>query len=137
MFTKLDQYPNVLEALLAGPRMRYFELLDTNRTIDDSMWMLQKFLGVSLPRPKAMIKTNWLTSKNFLGSYSYMSMKAADLNINPMDLADSLYNLNGKPQVLFAGEHTDPVFSSNAHAAVDSGFTAANKLIDYYNLKQN
>jgi len=132
MFTKVDQFPNVIEALLAGPHMRTFETLSSDVIMADCFWLFTKFLGVILPRPKAMIKTTWLTSKNFLGSYSYYSMKTAAYNISSEDLAQTLYTPTNKPQVLFAGEHTDPLFSSNAHGAVNSGFTAAKEIIDYY-----
>ncbi|KAL7036438.1 hypothetical protein ACKWTF_008810 [Chironomus riparius] len=132
MFTKLDKFPNVIEALLAGPHMRNFETLSSEVIISDCVWLFQKFLGVVLPRPKAVIKTTWLTSKNFLGSYSYYSMKTAEYNVSTDDLAETLFDTTNKPRVLFAGEHTDHLYSSNAHGAVNSGFRAANEIIDYY-----
>ena len=132
MFTRLDLFPNVIEALLAGPHMRTFETLSTEKIMNDCVWLFQKFLGVILPRPKSMVKTSWLTSKNFLGTYSYYSMKAAEYNITSINLAETLYTLTSKPQIIFAGEHTDPLFSSNAHGAVNSGFRAANEIIKYY-----
>ncbi|XP_070509988.1 spermine oxidase-like [Chironomus tepperi] len=132
MFIKVDKFPNVIEALLAGPHMRTFENLSSDVIMHDCVWLFQKFLGVILPRPKSMIKTSWLTSKNFLGSYSYFSMKTAEYNVTSNDLAETLFTPTKKPQIKFAGEHTDPAYSSNAHGAVNSGFRAAQEIIDYY-----
>jgi monoamine oxidase len=130
-FTKVDAFPNLLEALLGGEHQANFESLSDATFIDDCMWMLEKFLNKTLPRPKSMVRTNWLTHKNFLGSYSYKSMEAMRRNITPAHLAQSLSNKIGKPELLFAGEATDLLFSSNAHGAVNSGFRVAREIIDY------
>jgi monoamine oxidase len=135
MFTILDKFPNVLQALLGGPNMRFFETLSDEILIDDCMWMLEKFLKKSLPQPIAMQRTKWLTSENFYGSYSYFSTKAGELNITSKDLATTLYNKELKPEVIFAGEHTDDLYSSNAHGAVRSGYQAANEVIEFYKKK--
>ena len=79
-----------------------------------------------------MRRTKWLTNPNFLGSYSYHSVGAWKFNITSKDLAQTLYNLRKTPEVLFAGEHTDDLYSSNTHGAVNSGFRAASELIKYY-----
>lgn len=130
-FAKLDAFPNVLEALLAGPHMNEFETISDEQIVDDTMWLLEKFLQKKLQRPKSMTRTKWLTSPNFLGSYSYNSVDAWKFNIKAKDLQETLYNLKKKPEVLFAGEHTDELYSSNAHGAVNSGYRAADELISY------
>lgn len=132
LFAKLDNFPNVLEALLAGPNMKAFETMSDSQLIEDCMWLLQKFLAIPLPKPITMKRTKWLTNPNFLGSYSYHSMDATKFNVTSKDLGQTLYNLKQKPEILFAGEHTDELYSSNAHGAVNSGFKAANELIKYY-----
>lgn len=111
--------------------MEKFENLNDKKVIDDCHWLLEKFLAKSLPKPKNMKKTRWLTNDNFYGTYSYQSL-AADLNgALPQHLAKTLRNSANKPEVLFAGEATDDKFPSNAHGAVASGWRAAKEVIDY------
>ncbi|XP_070491018.1 spermine oxidase-like [Chironomus tepperi] len=136
VYAKLDAFPNVLESLIAGPHMKEFETLSDEQIVDDSLWLLEKFLKMSVPRPKTMRRTKWLTNPNFLGSYSYNSVNAWKFNITSKDLAQTLYNQMNKPEILFAGEHTDEMYSSNTHGAVNSGFRAANELITYFRQKE-
>lgn len=132
LFAKLDSFPNVLEALLAGPNMKTFETLSDEQTTYDCMWLLEKFLKKHLKWPINMKRTKWLTNRNFLGSYSYSSMAAQKAGITSKTLSHTLKNSVMKPEVLFAGEHTDEFYPSNAHGAVRSGFKAADEIIDYY-----
>lgn len=131
-FTKIDQFPNVIEALLAGSKMKFFENMSDEALIDDCIWLLEKFLRKLLPKPISMQRTKWLTNKNYMGTYSFFSMRAVANGITTKNLAKSLFNINGKNEVIFAGEHTDIYYSSNAHGAVNSGIRAANEIISYY-----
>ena len=131
-FAKLDAFPYVLEALIAGPHMKEFETITDEQIVNDCIWLLEKFLQKEIPHPKTMRRTKWLTNPNFLGSYSYNSVNAWKFNISSKDLAQILLNQRDKPVILFAGEHTDELYSSNAHGAVDSGFRAAKQLMNYY-----
>jgi spermine oxidase len=130
-FSRVDGFPNLLEGLIAGRRISELEALNDTKLIDDSMWLLQKFLGKTLPRPKSMKRTRWMTSRNFLGSYSYPSMAAEANKVLPKTLGQSLTNIANKPVILFAGEATDELFSSYAHGAVASGWRAGNELAVY------
>lgn len=112
--------------------MKEFENLDDEKVIADCMWLLEKFLGKSLPKPINIRKTRWLTNKNFYGTYSYQSVDADRGGILPRHLAKSLLNAAYKPVVLFAGEATDDLFPSNAHGAVSSGWRAAEELIAFH-----
>lgn len=128
----MDEFPNTIEALLAGRGMAKFENLNDKKVIDDCHWLLEKFLSKTLPRPIYMKKTRWLTNDNFYGTYSYQSLAADKNEILPKHLAQSLLDVRDKPLLLFAGEATDSRFSSNAHGAVSSGWRAAKEIIDYY-----
>lgn len=130
-FVIVDAYPNLLEAFTAGRRINEFEALNDTQLINDSMWLLEKFLGKSLPRPKSMKRSKWMTSKNFLGSYSYLSMAAETNKVSPKTLGQSLLNTANKPVILFAGEATDENFSSYSNGAVSSGWKAGNELAAY------
>lgn len=128
-FIRVDGFPNLLEAFIAGRRINEFETMNDTKLIDDSMWLLETFLGKKLPRPKSMIRTRWMTSKNFLGSYSYFSMTAAANKVSPQTLSQSLLNVVKKPVIMFTGEATDDKFSSYAHGAVASGWRTGNELV--------
>lgn len=128
---RVDKFPNVIEALLAGRLMEEFEKLDDGKATADCMWLLEKFLGRKLPWPKAIRKTRWLTNENFFGTYSYQSVDADRVRVSPRDLGKPLTDIFKRPLILFAGEATDEEFSSNAHGAVSSGWRAAKQLIKF------
>ena len=130
-FVRVDGYPNLLEGLISGRRVREFENLSDTKIINDCMWLLRKFLNRNLPQPKSMNRTKWLTNRNFMGSYTYPSVDAERTKASSKDLARTLYNRADKPLVLFAGEATDETFPSFAHGAVSSGWRAANELVTY------
>lgn len=135
-FIREDAQPNLLGAFPAGKHLKKFEEISDNQLIDDCMWLLEKFLGKTLPRPIGMQRSRWMTSKHFLGSYSYGSMDAQAHNVVlGKDLAESLYDDESKPIVLIAGEATDNVNSGYVHGAVSSGWRAADEILDYYKSK--
>jgi len=131
-FCMVDEYPNMIEAYLSGPNIDQFEASSDEKIIEDCMWAFEKFLGKSLPKPKTMIKTQWLTNENFLGTYPYPSMDAERENVGIKDLAESIKNEQGEPVLLFAGDATDEKYSGNTHAGVRSGFRAADEIISLY-----
>lgn len=131
-FIKVDSYPNLLEAFIAGERMKIFEKLSDEKIINDIIWLLEKFLARKLPKPVKIIRTKWLSNENFLGSYSYISRGLEEFNYGPKDLAEPIRKSNGKSFLHFAGEATDLKFPSYAHGAVVSGYRAADEIIDFY-----
>lgn len=113
--------------------MKQFEELSDNQIVDDCMWLLEKFLNKTLPRPVNMQRSHWLTNKHFYGSYSFPSMDTQRNNVVVgKDLAESFYNYNKKPVLLFAGEATDEINSGYVHGAVASGWRVGSEIIDYY-----
>lgn len=62
---RMDQFPNVIEALLAGRIMEEFEKLDDGKATADCTRLLGKFLGRKLPWPGAIRETRWLSNGNF------------------------------------------------------------------------
>jgi monoamine oxidase len=131
-FIRVDAMPNLLEAEMAGKKMKEYELLEDDKVIDDCMWLLENFLGKPLPDPINIKRTKWLTNPNFLGTYSYQSHPAGLNNILPRDLAKPISNINGKPLILFAGEATDDRFPGNSHGAITSGWRVADEIIEFY-----
>ena len=112
--------------------MREFETYSDDKIENDCIWVLEKFMKVKLPRPIAMRRTRWLTRENFLGSYSYCSMNTAAHDVYPEDLKETVFNANGKPVLLFAGEATSSKYQGYVHGAYDTGKEAAEVLIEYF-----
>lgn len=132
-FVRVDGFPNLLEGFISGRRIQQFEKLNDTKLVDDCMWMLEKFLAKQLPRPISMKRTRWWTNRNFLGSYSYLSVTANTNNVHPKVLAQPLLNVANKPVIFFAGEATDEKFSSYTNGAVSSGWRVGRELISYLN----
>lgn len=123
----------MIQAYLVGkPSLDKFESLTNEKVIDDCMWLLEKFLGKSLPRPKNMKRTDWLTNRNFYGVYSFMSLDSERTESTPMILAESLLNNEGRPSILFAGEATHEKYSGYTHGAVQTGWRAAAEISNLY-----
>jgi monoamine oxidase len=111
--------------------MKAFEARSDADLINDCMWLLQKFLGKTLPRPTNMKRTRWISNRNFLAAYSYVSVEQERSKTSPKDLAMTLNTSSGKPSVLFAREATDVKFNSYTHGAIASGYRAATELITF------
>lgn len=129
-FSKVDAFPNLLEAFYAGALMKSFETISDQKIIDDCMWLLEKFLGKKLPKPSYMNRTKWLTDKYFKGAYSYFSYNMEQSKVNPNELANPIKKSNGKSFLHFAGEATDSKYPSYAHGAVLSGYRAATEVMN-------
>lgn len=132
-FIREDAQPNLLGGHVAGKRLKQFEEISDSQLIDDCMWLFEKFLGKTLPRPINMRRSRWLTNKYFLGSYSFASMETQAQNVTvTKDLAEALSNEDGKPILLISGEATDEINFGYVHGAVASGWRAADEILDYY-----
>lgn len=131
-FIRVDSQPNLLEGLTAGKNIKEFEEISDNQLIDDCMWLLEKFLGRTLPRPRSMQRNRWQSSKYFLGTYSYLSMETEAHNASIEDLAETVHSDTSKPVLLFAGEATDNNGQGYVHGAVSSGFRVAEEILAYY-----
>lgn len=111
--------------------MKQVENFDDAKVTNDVMWLLEKFMKKSLPRPTSIKRSRWLGNRNFLGTYSYPSMAAEQNNVSMKDLGQSLLSAEGKPEILFAGEATDELFYGTSNAAVRSGWKAASEIAAY------
>jgi spermine oxidase len=129
MFLKVDAMPKLIEAFVSGKNLRKFEELSDEKLFDDCMWLLKKFLGREIPEPTAMARTKWLTNRNFLGTYSYLSMDSQKFHILPQNLSKSVEK-DEVPVILFAGEAADFKYPGFVHGAISSGWRAADELID-------
>lgn len=125
----VDENPNLVEVMIAGDKIKQFEMAEDSKLIDDCMWLLEKFMKKSMKRPMNMKRSRWLTNENFLGSYSHPSLTSDTKSIQ--NLAEPLFSTDDKLALLFAGEATDETFQGYVHGAMRSGWRAAQELIDY------
>lgn len=86
--------------------------------------------GWNISDPIKTRRTKWQQATNFRGSYSYRGLNASKADITNSDLREPLINQNGQMTVLFAGEATHDKYYSTLHGAVESGYAAANMIID-------
>lgn len=131
-FIRVDYHPNVICGLVAGRGIELYEALSDEKIFEDTMWILQRILNKKINYPLNFRRTQWLNNRNFLGAYSYYTLAAEAKGIMPIDLSSSLFNAQGKPIILFAGEHTDDMYPGFVYSGLSSGFKTGQKLVDLY-----
>jgi len=77
--------------------------------------------------------TTWSLYDNFYGSYSYRGLEADKNNITGSDIAIPLKNNLGEDSVFFAGEATHEKYFSTVHGAIETGFRAAQNIVNQCN----
>ena len=130
-FYTVRNQPNLLEGWLGGPSARYAENLSDSEIIEKCSQMLRKTMreDFSYVEPVGVIRTQWFNNPFFRGSYSYRPTKAKETDVWASDLADTVYDSQGNARVFFAGEATHSHYYSTAHAAVESGWREADRIL--------
>lgn len=78
-------------------------------------------------------RSSWYNNPHFRGTYSYESVKGKSNGKEyPQRLGIPLEYDNGTPAVQFAGEATHPYYFSTVHAAIETGYREADRLINLY-----
>ncbi|KAJ9595675.1 hypothetical protein L9F63_013141, partial [Diploptera punctata] len=100
-FNTVYNHPLLLAGWISGPAARIMEQLPVEEVKQESVRVLQKFVGkalnVSVPEPQQIIRTKWHTNPHFRGSYSYRSLKTEAMGVSAADLAEPLLNTKGLP----------------------------------------
>lgn len=75
--------------------------------------------------------SKWCTNLNFLGTYSYETVRQRMNNITSANEALSVpvKGLDGKPRILFAGEATNPNRMATVDGAIGSGFREGDRIV--------
>ncbi|XP_064630026.1 spermine oxidase-like [Lineus longissimus] len=121
----------VLVGWLTGKEAMHMETLSEEVVGETCVKVLKKFLRRSdIPLPKKVIKTAWYSNPYTRGSYSFIPVGASIEDIE--HLQEPLVNINGKPNVLFAGEATHTSFYSSTHGALLTGQREAETIVNYY-----
>ncbi|XP_026674215.1 uncharacterized protein LOC108630773 isoform X2 [Ceratina calcarata] len=133
-FISVDYQPRVLCAWISGKFSKEIESLSDNDVSDGLCLLLELFLSkaYNIPKFDRMLRSSWYTDEHFRGSYSFKSITTEKLNAKTEDLAEPIVTIDGKPIILFAGEATHEHYYSTVHGAVETGFRAADKIIDFH-----
>lgn len=133
---RIEWKPKVLCLWMGGPNINEMELLPEELVKNQSLWLLNKFLGklYNITEPTEMKRTYWNSNANFLGTYSYPSLDAMRNNATVLDLAEPILRSdNTRPTVMFAGEATADIYGT-VNGAIGSGWREAERIIHYQKL---
>lgn len=136
---RVDHQPNVLCGWIAGELARHMERLSDAEVLAGLSRLCHQFLsgsGMVVSEPDALQRSQWYSNPHFRGSYTFRSMRAAELRTDPAALALPVYRVAGSagrvPVLQFAGEATHDHYYSTVHGAVETGWREAKRLIDLY-----
>ena len=130
-FTLRDQ-PNLLIGWIGGSSAREFESTAETEALSRCSALLRKAVGegVGYEEPIRLIRSTWYSNPNFRGSYSYRSTRSKELDVWASDLAEPVADSKGSVKLFFAGEATHEHHYSNVHAAVETGWREADRILN-------
>ncbi|XP_018563572.1 spermine oxidase [Anoplophora glabripennis] len=137
-FFQAENNPKVLIGFFAAEMVPELEKESDKVITDGCMYLFKTFLGANYTvlEPDAIIRSSWYNNRHFRGTYSYESVKGKTNGKRyPQMLGMPLEYENGTPAVLFAGEATHPYYFSTVHAAIETGYREADRLIGLYRQK--
>jgi len=121
----------VLHGLVTGPGAVKLEELSDETIIGDITKLLRQHTGNPLiPEPLKVIRSQWCSDANFLGSSAFLSVQARPEHITT--LAEPLCSNDDDeevPVILFAGEATNEAHLGTLHGAQLSGVREADRII--------
>lgn len=94
---------NVLSLWVSKDYAKQVEVLSEKKLLNHSIEVLQRFLGkkYNVTRPIAIMRSQWYTNKNFIGTYSFTSVKAQRNNLDIRTLEEPLVPQNMVKNFLF------------------------------------
>jgi hypothetical protein len=130
-FSTVRDQPNLLIGWISGPAARESEACSEDEVLRKCSALLRDAVGSNFAyeEPKRIIRTTWYSNPHFCGSYSYRSNKSRDLDVWASDLAEPVVDANGSVRLLFSGEATHDHCYSNVHAAVETGWREADRIL--------
>ncbi len=112
----------VLMALNGGPAARQAEGMSDGEIVQSACGFLQRFTGVRIPKPRAVMSTRWGRDPLTRGAYSFSTVGSG-----PRDRRALAEALPGG--VYFAGEAASVDYPATAHGALLSGREAASRIL--------
>ncbi|XP_076070047.1 peroxisomal N(1)-acetyl-spermine/spermidine oxidase-like isoform X2 [Oratosquilla oratoria] len=130
-FYECFKQPLVLCGWITGPAARAMEQCSREEVGQRCLAYLRKRLGAHYKIPDLVWcdRTAWHSNVYVQGSYSFISMKAAEMGASALDLQAPLMDDQGDPVVCFAGEATHSSYFSTVHGAVESGWREADRIM--------
>ena len=130
-FYTVRNQPNLLEGWVSGSSARFAENLPESELLHQCSELLKRIVeqDFNYTEPTGLIRTTWFNNPFFRGSYSFRSKQTKQHNVWASDLADPVFNSKGYPQLFFAGEATHSHYYSTVHAAVESGWREADRIL--------
>ncbi|KAK4877828.1 hypothetical protein RN001_010334 [Aquatica leii] len=126
---------NILEAWIVGHFVPEVERCPDEVVINGVMYLLDYF-GVVMENitwPDTIIRNNWYTNPHFRGTYSFQTPHTRrGIHSDAVILSEPLGNNGEKPNLLFAGEASNPTHYSTVHGAIETGFREADRIITMY-----
>lgn len=88
----VEHKPKLLEFYVSSKWAKVMEKVDENKVFNQTLELLERFVGKNykVPKPIAMMRTQWYTNPHFRGTYSYLSMKSELGHIYPQVLQESI-----------------------------------------------
>lgn len=134
-FHTVRNHPNLLVGWISGAAARHCESLDAEQVLQSCSSVLKRHVNAdwSYTEPVAVLRSTWYTNPFFCGSYSYRSQETerhsgSGAHILAAPVSDS----SGRARLFFAGEATHDHFYSTVHGAVETGFRAAQQIVDQW-----
>ncbi|XP_058797802.1 spermine oxidase-like [Phymastichus coffea] len=130
----VEHKPNLLEFYIASRYSKVMEEISDEKMFSQSVELLERFMGRThkVTKPLAIMRTQWYTNPHFKGTYSYRDIESDKRKVYPKTLEEPIYS--DELKILFAGEATSLHRYSTADGAIESGWTAANRLIKFYEI---
>ena len=120
-FSMAKAGPPVLVAFHGGDRAREIERADAREVRHEAMRVLRTMFGHDIPAPRAIATTRWSRDRFAYGSYS--SNAVGSTRADRVALGAPV---DGR--LFFAGEATEPDYSSTVHGAYRTGRRAARQV---------
>ncbi|XP_030376794.1 protein anon-37Cs [Scaptodrosophila lebanonensis] len=131
--SQLPSSQHVLEIRVGGGYYDEIEKLPDVTLLEQITALLRQCLRNRLvPYPQALLRSNWSTSACYLGGRPYFSTTSSARDVQR--LAEPLGDI--APTLLFAGDATALKGFGTIDGARTSGIREAQRIIDYYYLKQ-
>ncbi|XP_037793525.1 spermine oxidase-like [Penaeus monodon] len=131
-FMTIHQQPNMLQAFVPGNYARQMEALSEETVKQHLVTHLATVTSQTVPAPTFFRRTQWEENVWMRGSYnSYVTVEGG-LSVMPnrRPLARP-FRRNGKPLLLWAGEHTHTTRYGSVDGAMATGEREAKKIIRY------
>lgn len=135
--TPIPGNENTLMAWFSGKLAPAIESLSDEDVINGIKFIFTRCFSKTYPNvasPKDFVRSRWWTQPNFLGAFSYESMKSnkeEGVKLREI-LAKPILNEKGLPTLLFAGEATHQSKFATVHGAIETGYREADRIIRFY-----